>query len=394
MLSPTVRTGRNRELDWLRAYAILFVLAEHATLLTPYPTFWKAIVHVWYEGATGVDLFFVISGYVICKSFVERFDRAQAERNERASHAAGVFYLKRIVRLGPAVAVWSAATFVASVVFESTRSFPPPSTSFYKLLAALFYVYNISESIQRTELGYLYSLSTEMQFYLILPIIFYLVRKHSHRLLLLTTVFMLGFAGFPGLDSNPVFRFSGILLGMILYLVSRSSLFALVDPLLLPAPHRRAGPLARAVIMLAALAIFATVSLPIAAHPALVSHVAAVLACMFVWAAIYERGYITAFGLPHVMDWIGTRSYSIYLCHIPVMLFNRSVLFDYGIKDGALKASPLVSSGALILAWIGGTTLCSELTFRLLERPFQSKANRIRTWSLATAGAAAPGTAG
>jgi peptidoglycan/LPS O-acetylase OafA/YrhL len=367
--------SRGREIDWLRGYAILFVVLEHATLVMPYPTFWSDIVHVWFEGRTGVDLFFVISGYVIAKSFVRDFDRALDEGARSAWRLAIAFYLKRIVRLGPAVPFWALVPALASLAFEHTRAFPPPALAFRKLLAALFYIYNVSEAWEPTTIGHLYSLSTEMQFYLAFPFVLAFVRGPSRRLGLLGGILALGVFGCPGFDTNGVFRFGGIVAGMALHLLRRANRL----------PDLPISPRVAAAFSPALLALLFTCGLPLAANQSLASHAADVVAFALVWAASRERGFIVALGVPRAMDWIGTRSYSIYLCHIPLMLIARSLLFEYKTVDGAVLAAPMVPGAAVLAIWLAATVLASEITYKTLERPFQRKAHALAARYLASA---------
>ena len=363
--------GRNRELDWLRAYAILLVLAEHADMVSPYATAWSGIVHIWYEGRTGVDLFFVISGFVISGTFLPTFDAAVGRGPFDAFREAVAFYIKRLVRLWPAAAAWSALTLGAALAFAELDVFPAPVVCFRKFVAALLYSFNWSEVSEPTKIGYFYSLATEMQFYTAFPVVLYAVRGGRRRCLLASVVFLLGFGGCFGIDARPQLRFGGIVAGVALFLVRRSRYGCALEPALLARPAQAAA------FTLAALLALATCEIPLAAFGTIASHVATLLSCLLVGAASFRSRYLSSLGLPGLLDWVGSRSYSIYVCHIPVMLTCRSLLYAYARQDGTMMAAPLLPECLLLIIPACAVVACSELTYRLLERPFQVRARTM-----------------
>ena len=152
-------TGRNRRSDihGLRAVAVLVVVAYHAGPPVR-------------GGFVGVDIFFVVSGFVIT---------AMLEREWRRSGRIrlGQFYLRRFKRLTPALAFMIAVTILMSAVINSP--FGPQQTAAETGIGAMFLVANFV--IARTTGGYFdaaaqtnpllhtWSLSVEEQFYLVFP---------------------------------------------------------------------------------------------------------------------------------------------------------------------------------------------------------------------------------
>ena len=382
--APDLHLGRNRELDWLRAYAILLVLATHANMAEPYPTAWSGIVHVWFEGRTGVDLFFVISGLVISQSLVQTFDAARHRSTLDTFRCTIAFYIKRVVRLWPPAAFWAAALFCGSLLFPGLQAFPEPLVCFHKLVAALTYTFNWSEVGEPTKIGYFYSLATEMQFYAALPVLLFVVRSRRARAALAAIAILLGMIGCPGFGSCPQLRFGGIAAGILLFQLLPSGYGRALEPTILAEPTRAA------LFTLAALAALATCVLPLSSIPQQANQVAVLVACTLVGAAFFERGYVSAFGVPTLLDWIGSRSYSIYLSHIPVFLVSRATCFTYRSHDGMLVAAPLLREPALAIVLVAAIAGASELTFRFLERPFQRKAHGLAARYLAGADTRAP----
>lgn len=148
------------EVDGIRAFAILAVLINH---------FNKEILP---GGYLGVDIFFVISGYVITSSLSGR-------PSESFKEFIGGFYERRIKRLIPALSVFVLLTSILVCLFN-----PSPGNDLLAGTWALFGFSNIhlfGQSVdyfaQSTELNpfaHTCSLGVEEQFYLVFPILLWL----------------------------------------------------------------------------------------------------------------------------------------------------------------------------------------------------------------------------
>ena len=95
---PSITTSYRPDIDGLRAIAVITVVMFHldATLLP--------------GGFTGVDVFFVISGYVVTASLLKR-------QGETLSRFLIGFYGRRIARIVPALAVMLGASLLLYVLF-------------------------------------------------------------------------------------------------------------------------------------------------------------------------------------------------------------------------------------------------------------------------------------
>lgn len=170
------------EIDGLRAWAVLLVLFCHAKFS------WLA------GGYIGVDVFFVISGYVVCRSILA----------EQAALTFGLknFYTRRAKRLAPPLYLVMAATLLFCLVY----GFPEDNLALIKNIGfvALFYS-NIYLSKQtgyfdlqadKQALLHTWSLSVEEQFYLIVPLVLILVRKlrGAAKIAVFTVLWALAFA--------------------------------------------------------------------------------------------------------------------------------------------------------------------------------------------------------
>lgn len=154
--SQPVRLGYRPEIDGLRALAVVAVILYH-------------VDHAWLpSGYLGVDIFFVISGFVITASLFSR-------KHETASDFLLGFYSRRVKRILPALIVF------VLVAGGAIAFFSPGGPSLRTGLAALFglsNVYLFRESTnyfaQATDLNmftHTWSLGVEEQFYFVYPLL-------------------------------------------------------------------------------------------------------------------------------------------------------------------------------------------------------------------------------
>jgi peptidoglycan/LPS O-acetylase OafA/YrhL len=431
--------GRLAGLDGLRAIAVLAVLIYHADL------------GVLSGGFLGVDVFFVISGFLITTLLL-------AERDRLGRIRLREFWLRRARRLLPALFLVLAGTIVMALVLAPDEVARVRGDT----LAALAYVTNwylilrqqsYFEAVGRpSPLLHLWSLAVEEQFYVLWPLLLTagLLIARRRGMLVLT---ILGAAGsailmaalfVPGVDPSRVYYGTdthavGLLVGAALALAwspaarttnaarspeDRDAAAVSVAPSALPPwpeadevadPLRRASVRSGRASTLAASAAGIARSLPWW-DAAGIGGLALMGACFwlfdeyepwlyrggFVALAIVTATVIVASVRPggwlgaRVLDrqplrWIGERSYGIYLWHWPIFTMTRSQL------DVSLDPIPDL---ALRLAL---TLLAAESSYRFIETPVRQGAlgrawrawrsvpreRRVSTyrWPIATSGA-------
>lgn len=360
--ASTARLPYLPALDGLRALAIGAVLLYHADL-DSVP-----------GGFLGVEVFFVISGYLITSLLLSEWQRAG-----RIDVAA--FWLRRARRLLPALYVLLASVLAFTVLFlpeevaglrNDALAAAGYATNWYLIVQQKSYF----ETVGRPPLlQHLWSLAVEEQFYLLWPPLLLLGlragRKPLLAGLLLGALASAGLmaAGFqPDTDPSRLYyatdtRAAGLLLG------------AALACLLPPSAQRASG------LRLAALADLAG---------------AGALALLIYWFAtinefqsfLYQGGLLCvalattvaiaavarprAGLLPRLLSapplrWLGLRSYSLYLWHWPVFMVTRAQL------DVDLTGLPLLGLRFAIAA------LLAELSYRLIETPFRTGAV-ARAW--------------
>lgn len=158
-------------IDGLRAIAVLAVIVFHADFLNFLP-----------GGFTGVDLFFVISGYVISQSLAER-------RHLKFGEYLRDFYRRRCLRILPAVLVMLLSSFVLSALFMP--QFWLSDQINYTGFAAFAGISNVvlarhgnayfSPGTELNPYTHTWSLGVEEQFYVVFPVLFFLWLRYRNN---------------------------------------------------------------------------------------------------------------------------------------------------------------------------------------------------------------------
>jgi peptidoglycan/LPS O-acetylase OafA/YrhL len=344
-------------IDALRAIAVLAVFAYH-------------VGADWMPGGfLGVDVFFVISGYLITALLLDEY-RGTGHLNVLQ------FWLRRARRLLPAVGVMIAVTLLVAAIFipedlDKLRGDAVASLLYVNNWHLIFTDQSYFEQFARPSLFlHLWSLSVEEQFYLFWPLTFAagMTLFGRRRLLygviagaLLSTLLMIILFK-PGSDPLHVFygtdtRAVGLLGGVALALVWHPNdlrvgagrgaawvldaigIFALVMILRdFIRVHDFDPSVYRGGFLL--LAIWTTLLVGVLAHPA--AHLGRVL------------------GNPPLV-WLGLRSYSFYLWHWPILVLTRP---DIDVS---------MNHTVLALLQLGATLLLADLSYRYVEQPFRQR---------------------
>lgn len=367
-----IESGRRiQDIEILRGLAIIMVLAEHVSFnLYKWNTrWWYFTVHYWH-GASGVDLFLAVSGFVIARGLLPKLaDRRTASELVRIMTA---FLVRRFWRLQPSALTWLIVPLLLSVTFNRSGAFHTPAQNIPAAFASLLAVNNLwsALSIGKRDLGIFFpywSLSLEEQFYLLLPIAAVLLGRRLPWLLAALVVYQFFF---PQVPLAFVLRPGALAAGVLLAIWSHDDSYVVAEPRFLahPAVHWPATFLA--IILLGSLQ--SQILAPLAAP---LWGLLSLLAALLVYAASFDKGYIVGHGLPsRLLVWFGSRSYAIYLVHVPAYALVRELFWRFDpppiYPDAALDLLYLVP--ALLL-----TVLLAEVTHRLVERPARRFGRRL-----------------
>jgi peptidoglycan/LPS O-acetylase OafA/YrhL len=377
--SPEVRLSYSPGLDGLRAIAVMAVLLYHADL-------------TWIPGGfLGVEVFFVISGYLITALLL-------AEWHQKGRISLKDFWLRRARRLLPALYVLLVVTLTFAVVFL------PGEVAELRadVIAAVGYVTNwflilgqqsYFESVGRPSLlQHLWSLAVEEQFYLIWPIVlavglgFGATRLKRRRVLAVALVgaaasaLAMALMYTPGVDPSRVYfgtdtRATGLLCGAALaFLWSPGDKYRPAEArhqrLRLPDRgrfRRRWGwttPLLLDVLSIAALGGLIWFFLHLGEFEPFLYRGGLALVGLTTLAAImavvHPYAHVGSYLLGSApMRWLGVRSYGIYLWHWPVFMVTRPEL---DVPFGGLP---------LLVLRLGITIVLADLSYRFVETPIR-----------------------
>ncbi|MCY4178151.1 MAG: acyltransferase family protein, partial [Endozoicomonadaceae bacterium] len=346
-----------KELDGLRAVAVIAVILYHAK------TSIKTIPFCC-GGLFGVDVFFVLSGYLITGIIREQIN------NNAFSFAD--FYVRRAKRILPALivvlTVVSAAAYIILLPEEMIAYVQSLKASLGFYSNYFFYgedSYTAAASVYKPLL-HTWSLSVECQFYLICPAFIWLICKYFKRylfLLLLALTLLSFFSAVllaPGYPSKTFyllpFRAWELLAGgLITFFVPGETAFF----------RRSVGaglakimpPLGGGLIGYSFLFVDDK-----AANPSLITLLPVVGTCLIIMFAQKEE-LITRLLSVRFVVWTGLISYSLYLWHQPVLVFSRLFVFTHGVYPGYKH----------LLLLIAVCFVCAWLTYSWIEKPFRTR---------------------
>jgi len=353
---------RISDIEVLRAIAVLFVVFQHLPNLFPWELPSLSHLQAYIGGTFGVDLFFAVSGFVIARDLVPRMlDAADGHAARRIMLS---FWLRRMWRLWPAAWLWLGLILLASVAFNTSGAFGSVSANLWGAVAGVFQFANVrfAENFMVRESGasFVYwSLSLEEQFYLLFPLLILLFKRQLGWFMLSVAVVQLCLSRTPYLM---VFRTDALALGVLIALWSnRQSWHRWSRPF---AALQMPGRLLLLVIAVGAMAVISGNNFFNGYAFLVITPVSALV----VWMAAYDADFVMRAGpLKRVLMWVGSRSYAIYLIHIPAYFAIRELFFRLGLA--ASPSFPLLL--AYLVCGISLLLLLAELNYRFVEVPLR-----------------------
>jgi peptidoglycan/LPS O-acetylase OafA/YrhL len=352
--SPSRKATHLPELDGIRGIAILLVLAFHGFAWSMQYETWaglpRVIALVTLPGEKGVDLFFVLSGFLITGILLDSVGRPRYFRN---------FYARRALRILP---LYYLMLFLIGISYSGSRGF---------VVLGIFYLSNMAPLFRVAVVyGPLWSLSVEEHFYLLWP--WLISRLKPDRVWLLASGIFLaepvfrGFAFFHGWDvaTYSWFRLDGLAAGALLASFVRSDWYS----------EKRLLRLGSSCIVGAA--ILAGIGLPFGLYTRKTLTGAALLFTFFsllfagVISVVLSGGFRCLSGLmrSRSLGWCGDLSYCLYIVHWLIFYGWDSIIG----KHPARVVAGLGRFGALCIRALAVYLICftlAEVSRRYFEGP-------------------------
>ena len=352
------------EIDGLRAIAVLSVIFYHAQIVL--------FGRDWFEGGfIGVDIFFVISGYLITRIIL-------SELESKGSFSFLNFYERRARRILPMLFV----VIFVSIPFAWQILLPSDFVEYAEsILASVFFGSNFFFYFSTTEYGadsallkpflHTWSLGVEEQFYLLFPIVaiiaYRYARNHFLTILIGLSLLSLLFSELMEVrnaDLNfylPFSRFWELAVGSLLayrelyYDTSKDGFAAKILPTL-------------GLSLITYSILFFNATTP---HPSFHTLIPIIGVALIIEFASKDEVIGRLLG-SKVFVWIGLISYSAYLWHFPIFAFSRMG------KDPTNYDK---------LEWIVLTLILSVLSYFLVEKNFRTRVKNQVVFSSCISGA-------
>lgn len=335
------------DIQGMRAIAVGAVLVYHV---------WPA----WLPGGyIGVDVFFVISGYLITGLLVRELERT-------GTIALREFYARRIRRLLPASAATLLAVAFATVVWMSVADWRGVAT---ELLASAFYVQNLLLAGQQVDylaldavpspLLHFWSLSVEEQFYIFWPLLMVAmaalaIRKSwdLRRALLLSLGIVCGLSLAHSIHMSFVDPAPGYFITTTrVWELGIGGLLAIARPVAGIARKPRLILGWAGLLAIVASAVFYSHRLPFPGYEALLPTLGA---AALLYASLDRSDPLGRVLSTAPMQYLGAISYSLYLWHWPVVVFYPSVTGRQvdTLQDGVLVVVVSVLCAHVSREWV------------------------------------------
>jgi peptidoglycan/LPS O-acetylase OafA/YrhL len=357
--SPNRKISYRSDIDGLRAIAVLSVIAFHIA-----PARFKG-------GFVGVDIFFVISGFLISSIIYKEL--------ESSSFSIVEFYVRRIRRIYPALLLVLLAVCVAGWIFLLPSDFVVLGKQILggSTFSANFVLWwqsgYFSPEAALKPLLHLWSLGVEEQYYLIFPLIciaFYRSRSRwtlPTAFLALAVVSMLVNVAFVSKYAAATFflpfsRLWELFVGAGLSLFFQRNLQAPWENQLLEKWKHGVGFLGLAILVAS---VFAIDQLdPFPGWWAVLPTIGTVLVIVAGQTSLANRYILSS----KLAVFVGLISYPLYLWHWPILSFMRIATSTWGVKISRLQ------KGAMIIV----AFLLASLTYRFIELPIRHVKYRER----------------
>lgn len=358
MLQDTRQSDKHskiQDIQFLRGVAISMVLFQHLSLGRT--LFDMLPVNLSMPFYTGVEIFFVISGYVVTRSLL------------RDEHVDAIKFLwRRAFRLFPAMVAFIGLSFL---VLSFATVTPASEFRDSQLVGLPKFIGDAAATLTGTLLGReplyyfgaMWSLSVEFQFYLGFAILAAIASILPAPKFLLTGCAILALA------ACLLFRFWPSNIAVLIHLTGWRFDFLLVGVILALIPIRhKVGPIVGIAAFVIGICLAAFGPEPLV-QPLNATSMTIMMACFAtVVVAASQGAFYSRTAAYRAMVWFGDRSYSAYLIHFPLMALLWVIVakwFDWIFYIGMMPYSLIQATFTII-------TVCTvaDMMYRKVELPF------------------------
>ncbi|MGH9685827.1 MAG: acyltransferase family protein [Candidatus Acidiferrales bacterium] len=374
--TPATPKARIPELDGLRGIAVLLVVLYH--FIVPFGPYSNRVANAFYNafriGWAGVDLFFVLSGFLIGGILLDA---------RESNTYFKTFYLRRIFRIFPIYYVWISIFFVllAALSTRVAQQIGVLRGGWSTVPVFAFYLQNtwkLNPAMRSPWLAHLWSLAVEEQFYLVIPCLIRFLPRRRLVHLLVATVFLTPLTRVVLVCYFPhhamaqyrltICRADALAAGVLLAILWRDK-----DALSWILNHRKAM-----------YAVFASLSLGVVGlatfHPGQFGLLSVIgYSCidlfftnLLLWTLLAPKGTWGAFCRWSFLTGLGGVSYCVYIIHLAANAVCHAVLARSG---GGISTWPGLL--ATIVA-AGVTWLVATISWRFFESPLLRRGHAFR----------------
>ena len=365
-MAATVPKQRLIELDGLRGFALIMILVFHAVSQEgdyPVGTLLYYLQRTFAMGWTALDLFFVLSGFLIGGILMDARDSQTYFKT---------FYARRIFRIVPVYFLWVSlyvlmATFASDLVvkFSNSGLRPPLNFSIWSHFLFLQNSFNFHfAGLAGAWFGHLWSLAVEEQFYLVAPLVVRFVPPRHLKWILAFTVVVaivariyfrfVSHMDVTAVTTRTVCRMDSLAIGMLAAILVRSESAS--------GWLRENLRTFRAVLAIlaagsACLFLFSYGSMTVGMQTVGFTWMAAFYTAVLLLAVVNRSGWLAGFLRTPLLLELGSVSYCVYLIHLVANVSLHAVLLHRPPQISNLVGlcvtvlSLLITYGVAKLSW-------------------------------------------
>ena len=305
------------------------------------------------NGNFGVELFFVLSGFILGLPFAKHYLKDSSKVSLRS------YLIRRVSRLEPPYIIVMFLLLIGSVIVSKNLS---NTEGFQSFLASIAYIHNFIYAEPSFINTVAWSLEIEIQFYILAPLLslfFSINNKFTRRLLLIFTIII-----FSVLSFVITLSFLSILDFLQYFLLG----FLLVDFYLLERVRNKTSILRNSFTIIALLLIFSCNEKYFdSTFQKIVWNISVLILIFISYYNIILRKSIRFFSLKIITN-IGGMCYTIYLLHFAIISFIGNPLLSIQFSD-----NQILNIGLYSIFILSSIILISIIFFVLIERPCMDK---------------------